>query len=116
MRPSKLRFPLSTDATTRFFSFTAADTSSGKGPLLPIHVVQPYPTSANPSSSRYDIRPALFRYSVTTRDPGARLVLTHGLRVRPRSTAFFASNPAPIMTLGFDVFVQLVIAATTTDP
>ena len=36
--------------------------------------------------------------------------------VRPRSTAFFATRPAPIITLGFDVFVQLVIAATTTEP
>jgi hypothetical protein len=53
---------------------------------------------------------------VTTFDPGARLLFTHGLRVSPSSTAFFASRPAPIMTLGFDVFVQLVIAAMTTDP
>ena len=60
--------------------------------------------------------PALRRYSVTTFEPGARLVFTHGLRVRPRSTAFFASRPAPIITLGFDVFVQLVIAAITTAP
>ena len=32
-----------------------------------------------------------------------------GLRVRPRSTAFFARRPAPIITDGFDVFVQDVI-------
>jgi hypothetical protein len=38
------------------------------------------------------------------------------LRARPFSTAFFASSPAPIITLGFDVFVQLVIAAMTTAP
>src|SRR3954453_15213431 len=61
-------------------------------------------------------RPDLRKYSVTTFDPGARLVLTHGLRVRPRSNAFLATRPAPIMTLGFDVFVQLVIAAMTTAP
>ncbi len=60
--------------------------------------------------------PALFRYSVTTFDPGARLVFTHGFCVSPRSTALRASRPAPIITLGFDVFVQLVIAAITTDP
>src|SRR5438309_611805 len=36
--------------------------------------------------------------------------------VGPFSTAFLASNPAPIMTDGFDVFVQLVIAAITTAP
>src|SRR3954470_6690983 len=60
--------------------------------------------------------PDLRRYSVTTFEPGARLVFTHGLRVRPRSTAFLASSPAPIITLGLDVLVQLVIAATTTAP
>src|SRR3982751_5714335 len=49
------------------------------------------------------------RYSVTTFDPGARLVLTHGCRVRPRSNAFFATRPAPIITLGFEVFVQVAI-------
>ena len=47
---------------------------------------------------------------------GARLVLTHGLTVRPRSTAFFARMPAAIMTDGFEVLVQLVIAAMTTAP
>src|SRR5262245_44103632 len=49
-------------------------------------------------------------------EPGARLVLTQGLVFSPRFTALRASSPAPIMTLGFDVFVQLVIAATTTEP
>ena len=34
----------------------------------------------------------------------------------PRSTAFFASSPAPSISEGFDVFVQLVIAAITTEP
>ena len=56
------------------------------------------------------------RYSVTTFEPGARLVFTHGLRLRPRATALRASNPAPTITLGFDVFVQLVMAAITTAP
>src|SRR5215217_3733146 len=116
MRPSKFRLPLSTDATTRLRSRTSAATSSGSGPLLPIHVVHPYPTRLNPRRSRYVSRPALRRYSVTTFEPGARLVLTHGFRVRPRSTAFLASSPAPIITLGFEVLVQLVIAATTTEP
>src|SRR5215203_5765530 len=116
MRPSKLRLPLSTDATTRLRSRTSAAISSGSGPLLPMHVVQPYPTRLNPSRSRYVSRPAFRRYSVTTLDPGARLVFTHGLRVRPRSTARLASSPAPIITTGFEVLVQLVIAAITTDP
>src|SRR5262245_38260158 len=116
MRPSKLRLPLNTDATTRLRDSTSAATSSGSGPLLPMHVVQPYPTRLNPSSSRNGWSPALRKYSVTTFEPGARLVFTHGCRLSPRSTARFASSPAPIITLGFDVFVQLVIAAMTTDP
>ena len=49
-------------------------------------------------------------------DPGARLVFTHGLTFNPRLTALRATRPAPIITLGFEVFVQLVIAATTTAP
>src|SRR5438552_3409660 len=116
MRPSKLRLPESTAQTTRLRSRTSAAISSGSGPLLPMHVVQPYPTRLNPSLSRYVCKPAFSRYSVTTFDPGARLVLTHGRLASPFSTAFFASRPAPIITLGFDVFVQLVIAAITTDP
>ena len=35
---------------------------------------------------------------------------------RPCSTAFFATRPAPIITLGFEVLVQLVMAAITTEP
>ena len=53
---------------------------------------------------------------MTTFEPGARLVFTHGLVVRPRSAAFLATRPAAIMTDGFDVFVQLVMAAMTTEP
>src|SRR3954469_8767526 len=60
--------------------------------------------------------PAARRYSVTTSEPGARLGLTHGLVLRPRRTALRARSPAPIMTLGFDVLVQLGIAAITTAP
>src|SRR5436309_13706154 len=56
------------------------------------------------------------RYSVTAFDPGARLVFTHGLLFSPRSAAFFAKMPAPSMTDGFDVLVQLVMAAITTEP
>src|SRR5580700_3715681 len=62
------------------------------------------------------MRPALLRYSNTTFEPGARLVLTHGLLVSPRSTAFLARRPAPIITDGFEVLVQLVMAAITTAP
>src|SRR3982750_4750885 len=53
---------------------------------------------------------------MTTFDPGASVVFTHGLVVRPRSTAFFASRAAPIMTCGLDVFVHEVMAAITTWP
>src|SRR4051794_28608324 len=53
---------------------------------------------------------------MTTLDPGARVVFTQGLRVRPRSTAFFATSAAAIITEGLDVFVHEVIAAITTAP
>src|SRR3954449_10809425 len=53
---------------------------------------------------------------MTTLDPGASVVFTHGLLVRPRSTAFLASRPAPIMTCGLEGLVQEVIAAITTWP
>src|SRR3954454_7594516 len=53
---------------------------------------------------------------MTTFDPGASDVFTHGCTVRPRSTARFASSPAAIITDGFDVLVQLVMAAITTCP
>ena len=42
--------------------------------------------------------------------------MTHGLRVRPLSTAFLASSAAPIMTNGLEVFVQQVMAAMVTTP
>src|SRR6266545_4831534 len=53
---------------------------------------------------------------MTTLDPGASVVLTQGLRFRPRSTAFLATSAAPTMTDGLDVLVQEVIAAMTTEP
>src|SRR5260370_6302226 len=53
---------------------------------------------------------------MTTLEPGASVVFTHGLRDRPASTAFFASRAAPTMTEGLEVFVQDVIAAITTQP
>ena len=53
---------------------------------------------------------------MTTLEPGARVVLTHGLLRKPFSTAFFASSAAPIITLGLEVFVQDVIDAITTAP
>src|SRR3954454_11438284 len=53
---------------------------------------------------------------MTTFEPGASVVLTHGLRCRPFSTAFLASNAAPTITEGLDVFVHDVIAAMATAP
>jgi hypothetical protein len=40
-RPSKLRLPESTAATTSFCSSIASATAAGSGPELPMHVVQP---------------------------------------------------------------------------
>ena len=68
------------------------------------------------SVSRYSVSPARSRYSVTTLEPGASEVFTHGWTSSPRWTALRASTPAPSMTDGFEVFVQLVIAAMTTWP
>src|SRR6476469_169430 len=53
---------------------------------------------------------------MTTFDPGASVVFTHGLLDSPRSTAFLASSAAPIITCGLEVLVQDVIAAITTWP
>src|SRR6185503_18184181 len=53
---------------------------------------------------------------MTTFEPGASVVFTHGLRSSPRSTAFLASSAAPIMTDGLDVLVHEVIAAMATAP
>src|ERR671929_397146 len=116
MRPSKLRLPERTAATTRSFSSMASEIFSGKGPELPMHVVHPYPTRLNLSFSRYGKRPEVCGYSVTTLEPGARLVFTCGSTESPFSTAFFAKRPAPIITDGFEVFVQLVMAAITAEP
>ena len=44
------------------------------------------------------------------------MVLTHGLRDRPLSTAFLASSAAPIITLGLEVLVHEVMAAIVTAP
>src|SRR3954454_8541470 len=61
-------------------------------------------------------RPEVRRYSVTTLEPGARLVLTQGCDFRPRAAAFFATRPAATSTYGFEVLVHEVIAAMTTLP
>src|SRR5581483_1071155 len=116
MRPSKFRLPDSTDTTARPSSLTALAISAGSGPELPMQVVQPNPTRLKPSLSRSFCSPDLSRYSATTCEPGASEVFTHGLLERPLPAALRARRPAPIMTFGFDVLVQDVIAAMTTSP
>ena len=53
---------------------------------------------------------------MTTPLPGLRLVLMYGATLNPRLTALRANSPAPNMTEGLDVFVQLVMADITTEP
>ena len=78
--------------------------------------MQPYPTTLKPSESKSSVSPAASKYSVTTREPGAKLGLTLGAIVKPACLAFLASKPAAIITLGLLVLVQLVIAAITISP
>jgi len=53
---------------------------------------------------------------MTTLEPGARVVFTHGLLDRPLFTALRASSAAPIITCGLEVLVHEVIDAMTTAP
>src|SRR5919109_349011 len=53
---------------------------------------------------------------MTTLEPGASVVFTHGLRFSPASTAFLASSAAATITDGLEVLVQEVMAAITTEP
>ena len=116
MRASKLRFPDSTLAPMRSFFVSASSSSRSSGPELPMQVVQPNPTTLKPKRSRNGCSPVFVRYSLTTREPGASEVFTHGLTLSPRSTAFFASSPAASITAGFEVLVHEVMAAITTSP
>jgi len=53
---------------------------------------------------------------VTTLDPGASVVFTHGLALRPFLLALRARSPAASMTDGLDVLVHEVMAAMATAP
>ena len=53
---------------------------------------------------------------MTTLEPGASVVFTHGLRFSPRSTAFLATSAAATITDGLEVLVQEVMAAMATAP
>ena len=48
---------------------------------------------------------------MTTREPGAIVVFTNFGGLIPSMAAFLATSPAAIITEGFEVFVQLVMAA-----
>ena len=74
--PSKFLLEDAMAATTRSLALMELETSSDSGPEFPMHVMQPYPQTWNPSFSRYTRRPEFCRYWVTTLDPGAREVLT----------------------------------------
>ena len=53
---------------------------------------------------------------MTTCEPGASEVFTHGLVFRPFLWALRATRPAAISTEGLEVLVQEVMAAITTSP
>ena len=108
--------PDNTEAATKLFSFIPSLISFINGPELPMHVAQPYPTLWKPNSSIGFKRLEFLKYSVTTIDPGAKDVFTHGFLFNPKALAFFATNPAAIITPGLDVFVHDVIAAMTISP
>jgi len=61
IRASKLRLPESTAAQTRSLPVIASLISGVRSPALPMHVVQPYAVTPNPSFSRKGSSPALPR-------------------------------------------------------
>src|SRR5690349_22199254 len=67
-------------------------------------------------ASRSSCSPDFVRYSVTTCDPGASDVFTHGFGASPLARALRATRPAATSTDGLEVLVQEVIAAITTSP
>ncbi len=83
---------------------------------MPLQVVQAKATMPKPSFSRSPSRLASFRYSSTAFEPGASEDFTQGLRVRPSLLALRASRAAAITLRGFEVLVQLVMAAMITAP
>src|SRR3569832_65019 len=111
-----MRFPESTAATTWFLLVLVWVLLGGSGSELPMQVVQPKPTRWNFMASRGLTKSAASRYSMTTFEPGASDVLTHGFTERPFSMAFFATRPAAMRTEGLEVCVQDVMAASVTAP
>ena len=117
MRPSKLRLPESTATTARSLL------GDRGGDLLR---QRPAVADAGRAAVADEVEAELVE---VLGQPGAVEVLGDDLRARrergldprldasgPRCTALRASSPAPSITDGFEVFVQLVIAAITTWP
>src|SRR3546814_9036369 len=116
MRPSKLRLPDSTAVAYRSRSMISCWIFGSSAPDMPLQVVQANATMPKPSCSSSGNSLASLRYSCTALEPGASDDFTHGLRVRPRAFALRASRPAAITLRGFEVLVQLVMAAMITAP
>ena len=90
--------------------------TGSSAPDIPLQVVQANATIPKPSFSSSGSRPASFKYSSATFEPGANEDFTQGLRTKPSSLAFFATKPAATTLRGFEVLVQEVIAAIITAP
>src|SRR5690554_7021591 len=83
---------------------------------MPLQVVQAKPTIPKPSFSISGNRPESCKYISATLEPGAKDVLTQGLRSKPNSLAFLATKPAATTLLGLEVLVQEVIEENITTP
>ena len=117
MRPSKLRLPERTAATTRSRLSTALAIDSGSGPLLPMQVVQPYPTVLKPSWSRYLRQSRLVQIIGHHAAAGGQRCLHVGRNVQSLARRpSWPASPAAIITEGLLVLVQLVMAAMATSP
>ena len=81
-----------------------------------MQVVQPYPYQVEPQllqiGGEFGAVEVVGHHFGSRRQRG----FTQGLLRSPFLTAFFASRPAAIITLGLEVLVQEVIAAITTAP
>src|SRR5690554_561662 len=97
-------------------SNTSFSMTGSSAPLMPLQVVQAKPTIPKPSFSISGNRPESCKYISATLEPGAKDVLTQGLRSKPNSLAFLATKPAATTLLGLEVLVQEVIAANNTAP
>ncbi len=116
IRPSKLRLPDNTAVLNKSRSMISCSISGSSAPLIPLQVVQAKATTSKPSFCSSGNKLASSKYSLTAFEPGASDDLTQGLRIRPFSTALRATIPAATMLRGFEVLVQLVIAAMITAP